>query len=150
MRSSRKSPRNISRRKLGCFHSASREASATFLDSSSLTLWTSFAMVHFPLAWQAGWLAVGHSPPRALPHCDVHSTPDRERMVATPRGRRGGSRRSAAHAERRASGGSPCSVGESGPEPICSGARQARRLSRYGGATQSLLRILPFCLVALI
>src|SRR5215212_11018816 len=45
MRSSRKFPRNISRRKLGCLHSVSREASATFRDSSSPTFWCSLAMV---------------------------------------------------------------------------------------------------------
>src|SRR5438477_6367532 len=36
MRSRRKLPRNSSRMKLGCVHSASRDASATFRDSRSL------------------------------------------------------------------------------------------------------------------
>ena len=37
--------------KLGCFHSVSREASATFLDSSSLICSSSFDIVFFPFVW---------------------------------------------------------------------------------------------------
>src|SRR5437773_2314590 len=64
MSSRRKLPRNSSRMKLGCFHSACREASATFSDSRSLVSGTlAVAMTGPPLMNHRSFIIYRTSPP---------------------------------------------------------------------------------------